>query len=98
MGALATDLRRMGFERLEKESPIDERGTLWTDGHEVVCDQTGTVIDGDHHTNPSQDSDENIEWRCGEMVFRYQNSNRVKLPGGYVGSYDWGHDGSRFRY
>jgi len=88
MGALATDLKKMGFERLEKESPIDDRGTLWTNGHEVVCDETGTVIDGDHHTNPPQDS----------MVFRYQNSNRVKMPGGYIGSYDWGHDGTRFRY
>lgn len=98
MGALATDLRRMGFERLEKESPIDESGTLWSDGHEVVCDQTGTVIDGDHHTNSPNNSDREVERNCGEVVYRYQNSNRVKLPGGYVGSYEWGHDGTRFRY
>ena len=87
MGTLAADLKEMGFERLGKESPIDERGTLWTDGHEVVCDETGTVIDGDHLPGREHGSKENIERRCGEVVYRYQNSNRVKLPGGYISNY-----------
>ena len=89
MGVLATDLKKMGFERLEKESPIDERGTLWTDGHEVVCDQTGTVIDGDHFPDSEEASDE---------VYYYHNSGRVKLCGGYTGSYEWRERDGKFRY
>lgn len=88
MGTLSDDLSEMGFVPTGEESPIDEDGELWTNGFEVVCDETGTVLDGFHHTNGETE----------ETIYRYRNSNKVKLPGGYIGSYDWGHDGDRFRY
>jgi len=95
MGRLSEDLRDMGFMPTGEESPVDESGTLWSKGHEIVCDETGVVIDGGHHV--SEESDDQ-ETRCGQVVYRYRNSNRVKLVGGFTGSYNWGHDGSRFRY
>ena len=97
MGRLASDLKNMGFERTERESPVDEAGTLWSNGYELVCDETGTIIDGNHHVAPDSDSDDH-EMHCGELVFRYQTSKRVKLPGGYTGSYHWGESDGRFTY
>jgi len=78
----------MGFVPTGEESPVSEDGELWSNHKEIVCDETGTVIDGNHH---SQEENETV-------VYRYQNSERVKLPGGYTGSYDWGHDDNRFNY
>jgi hypothetical protein len=89
----------MGFTTMGEESPIDESGTLWSKGHEIVCDETGTVIDGNHHSPKENDNDDEVERRCGERVYRYQNSERVKLVGGYTGSYDWGYEDDRgFEY
>lgn len=90
MGTLSDDLRDMGFEPTGRESPIDDDGELWSNGYEIVCDETGTIIDGNHLTNGH--SDESI-------VYRYRNSENVKLCGGHVSSYDWGRDEEeRFRY
>lgn len=44
MGTLSTDLKDLGYERTERESPFDERGELWTNSYELVCDETGFVI------------------------------------------------------
>jgi len=90
MGYLSETLRDMGFRPTGEQSPVDENGTLWSNRHEIVCDETGTVIDGDHHGTEDDGS--------GEKVYRYRNSNNVKLIGGYTGSYSWGHDGDRFNY
>lgn len=46
MGTLSTDLKNMGYERTEKESPFEDGATLWTNGTELVCDETGIVIRG----------------------------------------------------
>lgn len=89
MGYLSGSLRDMGFVPTGEQSPIDERGELWKKGVEVVCDETGTVIDGNHNTDDTDDT---------RQIYRYRNSGRVKLVGGYVGSYDWGRDGSKFKY
>lgn len=97
MPKLSSDLRRMGYVPTGRESPIDENGELWTNGHETVCDETGTVIDGNH--NVQKKIKEGVEIRCGEIVYRYRNSRRVKLAGGFTGSYDWGPDDrGRFMY
>jgi len=84
MGRLSEDLRDMGFMPTGEESPVDESGTLWSKGHEIVCDETGVVIDGKHHGSPDTDG---RETNNGEVVYRYRNSNRVKLIGGYVRPY-----------
>ena len=98
MGRLSEDLRDMGFMPTGEESPVDEGGVLWSKGHEIVCDETGVVIDGNHHGDPDPEDNEELEVNCGQVVYRYRNSENVKLVGGYTGSYDWGHDGERFRY
>ena len=91
MGQLSTDLKNMGYERTEQESPFDDNGTLWTKGFEAVCDETGFVIRGsdkDSVRNKEEDDD----------VYRYRYSEKVKLAGGHVSSYDWGDDSGRFSY
>lgn len=94
MGTLSDDLEQLGYEPTEKESPFDEDGSLWTKGYELVCDETGIVIrkdSGNPFRGEREDSSE-------ETVYRYRHSEKVKLAGGYVGSYDWGRDGERFKY
>lgn len=47
MANLADDLKRMGYTPTDKESPFSEDGTLWTNGTELVCDETAIVLDED---------------------------------------------------
>jgi len=70
----------MGFVTTGKESPVDESGTLWSKGHELVCDETAIVIDGNHYG-----SDEDNE----SDPPRYNNSEKVRLAGGFVGQYEY---------
>lgn len=84
MGVLSDDLRDMGFVPTGEESPVSDSGRLWTNGHEIVCDETGVVIDGNHHVKKNR---EERETRNGEIVYRYRNSDRVKLIGGYTSNY-----------
>lgn len=44
MGTLSDDLKDLGYEPTERESPFDESGQLWTNSYELVCDETGFVI------------------------------------------------------
>lgn len=97
MGYLSDTLREMQFVPTGEESPITEDGELWSKGHELVCDETGTVIDGNHYTSEENQQD-GRETHCGEVVYRYRNSGRVKLAGGYTGSYCWGEKEDRFVY
>jgi hypothetical protein len=83
MGALSKELRDLGYERTERESPFDESGELWTNSYELVCDATGFVIRKD----TSRSKEERVS---EEKVYTYRNSEKVKLYGGYVSSYDWG--------
>lgn len=85
MGALSKELRDLGYERTERESPFDESGELWTNSYELVCDATGFVIRKD----TSRSKEERVS---EEKVYTYRNSEKVKLYGGYVSSYDWGDD------
>jgi len=75
-------LKEAGYERTERESPFSDDGELWTNSYELVCDETAIVIRKDRATR-SQEDDE-------ERVYTYRNSDKVKLYGGYVSSYDWG--------
>lgn len=85
MTELHAGLRDEGFVPTDQESPVHEDGMLWTNGVELVCNKTSTVIDGNHHID--DDDEEEIETRCGDRVYRYQNSENVKLIGGYVSNY-----------
>lgn len=87
MYPLARELRDLGYERTERESPFHDDGTLWTNSYELVCDRTGAVI----RKNSSGDRTETSDER--EAIHRYRNSDEVKLYGGYVSSHDWGSDG-----
>lgn len=98
MQDISDDLRNMGFTITDEESPVCETGTLWSNGTELVCDKTSTVIDGNHRSPEERDSEEDVERVNGERIYRYHNSGNVKLPGGYTGSYDWGTEDDRFKY
>lgn len=100
MGRLSDDLKEMGFVTTGEESPITEDGTVWRKGVEVVCDETGVVIDGNHYVDDeSDDGDESeVEMHCGQRVHRYRNSERVKLNGAFLGNFHWGDDGDGFDY
>lgn len=94
MGTLSNELRDLGYERTERESPFDDDGELWTNSFELVCDETGSVIRKDSsdkggHLTESDD---------GETVYRYRNTENVKLYGGYVSSYNWGNEDGIFSY
>lgn len=89
MGALSDDLKAMGYEPTGRESPFDEGGLLWTKGYELVCDETGIVI---------RKSERRRLDRNGDNTYRYRNSGKVKLPGGFVSNYDWGDSENGFRY
>ena len=94
MGTLSKELKKLGYEPTEQESPFDESGTLWTNSFELVCDETALVIRKDASDRNRRDQEKNEE-----PVYRYRYTDTVKLPGGYVGSYDWGTDDEdRFRY
>lgn len=95
MGTLSDDLKGMGYEPTEKESPFDEDGKLWTKGYELVCDETGIVIRKD-----SGSSFREGERQTAHETYRYRNSEKVKLAGGHVSSYEWGRDeeSGRFTY
>jgi hypothetical protein len=94
MGVLSDDLRGMGYDPAGKESPFDENGSLWTKGYELVCDETGIVIrnDGDNPFRHKRAGGTGMGHEQDEKVYRYQNSNKVKLIGGYISSYQWGTD------
>jgi len=49
MGRLANDLQNMGYKPTGKRSPFDESGYLWTNGIELVCDETAMIIDGSYN-------------------------------------------------
>lgn len=85
MGTLSDDLRALGYEPTERESPFEDGGRLWTKGYELVCDETGIVIDKDGAGTPFRNG------RSSE-VYRYRNSEKVKLVGGHVSNYEWGRD------
>lgn len=86
MGRLSDTLRDMGFVPTGEDSPVDESGKLWSKGHELVCDETSIVIDGNHHVD---DDDDERERQNGRIVYRYDNSEKVKLPGGFAGQYEY---------
>lgn len=94
MGVLSQDLEKLGYEPTDKESPFDENGELWTKGYELVCDETGIVIDKDGVGGSSFRG----AHQSSNNVYRYHNSRKVKLAGGHVSSYDWGHDEERDRF
>ena len=96
MGVLSDDLRDMGYELTERESPFDENGRLWTKGYELVCDETGIVIDRETEVDTSFPGAKRKSYR--ESVHRYRNSGKMKLIGGFVSSYDWGESEGRFTY
>lgn len=95
MGHLSDELYDMGYNRTEQESPFDENGVLWSNSYETVCDESGIVI---RHES-SNDYTYRQNYTDSDQVYRYRNTEKVKLPGGYVGSYDWGTDDDmRFSY
>lgn len=44
MGKLEHDLKELGYEPTDRDSPFDDNGKLWTNSYELVCDETGFII------------------------------------------------------
>jgi hypothetical protein len=97
MSSLAQDLADYGFRRTDRESPFHDDGVLWRNSHELVCDETGVVVNGGKRHVIKQ-----IERSIAELsrdAPEYDNSGRVIMPGGHVSSYDWGYsDSDEFIY
>jgi len=87
MGVLSNDLRKMGFERTEQESPFHDYGIMWANSFELVCDETGIVIRG------GEDMRDNIRSvaELSEQTPRYTHSKNVILPGGFSQAYEISH-------
>jgi hypothetical protein len=95
MGVLSSDLKDLGYEPTDRESPFDDDGELWTNSFELVCDETGIVLrkgsERDRRTNGhSSDS--------MDTVYTYRNTDNAKLVGGHVSSYNWGERDGIFTY
>jgi len=82
MGTLSTDLKNLGYSRTERQSPFDDDGLLWTKGYELVCDETAIVI----RTDTSREREQLLE-DTDDETYRYYNSEKVRMPGGYAGNY-----------
>lgn len=95
MHELARELRTLGYERTERESPFHDDGMLWTNSYELVCDRTLLVIRKSGNKDGSEGSDD--DWPSGGR-HTYRNTETVKQAGGYVGAYDWGEGGDSFDY
>jgi len=79
MGRLSDDLKEMGYEPTDKDSPFDERGRLWTNGVELVCDETAIVIDGEYRDGGDDAGD--------REYFRYPNAGKMRMIGGLMYNY-----------
>jgi hypothetical protein len=84
----------MGYEKTERESPFEDGGMLWSKGYEIVCDKTGIVVRNGEADSSFPASEETSK----RTIYRYRNSGRVKMPGGYTGTYDWGSSDDGFTY
>lgn len=89
---LSSDLKELGYEPTEQESPFDDDGVLWTNSYELVCDETGIVLrkgcERDLRSSNERD----------EEVYTYRNTDTAKLLGGFVSSYSWGETDNGFTY
>lgn len=82
MGTLASDLKEMGYTRTEKESPFVEGARLWSNGVELVCEESAMVIDTQSSSGGGGDDDAHER-----DYFRYPNSERVRMIGGFMSQY-----------
>lgn len=77
------NLEERGYERTENESPFHDDGVLWSNSHELVCDETGFVIDDSSRTEASEE--QSTSELGAESVPQYEHSGRVILPGANKG-------------
>lgn len=95
MEGLATSLYNSGYDKTERDSPFHDNGTLWKNSHEIICDKTGIVIrNTDEYT---LDNDNETSTKKNENP-RYDNSDKVILPGGMQRVYEWGDSNGEFVY
>jgi hypothetical protein len=87
MHALARELRELGYERTERESPFHDDGTLWTNSYELICDKTCSVIRKDNSNQ--QSVSKQPDWREDFERHEYYGSEKTRMMGGYVSAYDW---------
>lgn len=84
MGNLSDCLRDQGFRPTGRESPYGDNGELWENSHELICDETGIVV---NDSPPNRDVAE-----LSQNYPEYWHSKKTVLPGGYITAYEWGSD------
>lgn len=84
-------LRSEGYRRTESECHTDDcEGQLWYDSHTLVCDTCHQTTDLDEQRRTFSLRDPAVMHREQSREDRptYENSGRVRLPGGFP-VYDW---------
>lgn len=87
-------LEEDNYDVTEGECPDCEDGSLWVNSFELVCDECGGVYRKaqKHSDDSSQDesimSDPFIEFNSNREKHRYDNSGRVRMPGGFEEAYE----------
>lgn len=76
MGRLADDLDELGYEPTDRESPFDDAGSLWTNSYELVCDETGFVIEKDNRSPDDTGTSKNY--------VEYNTTSTVRMVGGFA--------------
>jgi hypothetical protein len=94
MTPLARDLRSLGYDLTERDSPFHDDGRLWTNSYELICDKTGHVI---RKAEQGESVDQDTDPASFER-HEYYTSSRCRMMGGYASAYDWGYDNESFTY
>lgn len=92
-GPLADDLASDGYRRTKSgcvgDGEDDEcDGLMWYSENMLVCDTCSNSIDLEARRSTTR-RDETPWEDYHENPPRYKNSERVRMPGGFPGAYDW---------
>lgn len=88
LGSSKRDLERQGYQSTESECSRDGcDGMKWYDNHTTVCDTCSSVTDLTARNTMTKAPSPWERYR-GDPP-EYQNSKKVRLPGGFIEPYDW---------
>ena len=86
-GPMADDLASEGYRRTESACKEDCDGLLWYHENMLVCDTCSSSIDLEVRRSQSYGEDQWERYRQERPTYR--NSDRVRMPGGFLSGYDW---------
>ena len=87
-GPMADELASDGYRRTGSEcKETDCEGLLWYSENMLVCDRCSASVDLEARRSASYT--ENPWDRYHKDPPTYRNSDRVRMPGGFLSGYDW---------